>query len=264
MAYIGGPFQGIVKLGGGGGGPCSPATATLDGDTLATIPSGSTEAITVQDQNANDITTQTSVASDNVIEVPIYNTASLIKTGQTTSVISGDDGDTERGRLVNWMTLNHNNPFGNTNRWTLLDGSATTNGVDPQAPVLDWSTWVQADETVMAYLFSFYSTQTGTQTIANWLSGQPYTEFTYAGWYVCNIRELQNICNYEYSSLLNGDPFNLTNTASSNVWTCTSRPTITTQFFAKTGNDSRILYQNDTNTYRTILVRTFTLTELGL
>lgn len=41
-----------------------------------------------------------------------------LKTGNTVIVRTGDDGDKKRGRLVDWFTLNCNNFFGNTNRFT--------------------------------------------------------------------------------------------------------------------------------------------------
>ena len=45
-------------------------------------------------------------------------TATLMKTGQTTSFRTGDDGDLEAGRNVSFTVLAENNPFGNTNRFT--------------------------------------------------------------------------------------------------------------------------------------------------
>ena len=39
----------------------------------------------------------------------------LQKTGQTTSYRTGDDGDIEAGRDVDFTTLKADNPFGNTN-----------------------------------------------------------------------------------------------------------------------------------------------------
>ena len=44
--------------------------------------------------------------------------ATLMKTGQTTSYRTGDDGDLEAGRATDFFTLASNNPFGNTNRFT--------------------------------------------------------------------------------------------------------------------------------------------------
>lgn len=72
-------------------------------------------------------------------------TATLMKTGQTTSYRTGDDGDIQAGRTTNFFTLDtapvHNNgsPTLNTttNRFTdELGGQTYTNNI-----VLDWSTW---------------------------------------------------------------------------------------------------------------------------
>jgi len=64
-------------------------------------------------------------------------TAKLMKTGQTTSYRTGDDGDLEAGRNTSFTVLAENNPFGNTNRFTdELGGSTYTNNI-----VIDWSTY---------------------------------------------------------------------------------------------------------------------------
>jgi len=64
-------------------------------------------------------------------------TAKLMKTGQTTSYRTGDDGDLERGRNVSFTVLAENNPFGNTNRFTdELGGQTYTNNI-----VIDLSTY---------------------------------------------------------------------------------------------------------------------------
>ena len=62
--------------------------------------------------------------------------ATLMKTGQTTSYRTGDDGDIEAGRATDFLTLEYNNPFGNTNRFTKTDGTAGTIGVVQW--IIDW------------------------------------------------------------------------------------------------------------------------------
>jgi hypothetical protein len=70
-------------------------------------------------------------------KAPSRSTAQLMKTGQTTSYRTGDDGDIEAGRATNFTTLAENNPFGNTNRFTDELGSTTyTKNI-----VIDWSTY---------------------------------------------------------------------------------------------------------------------------
>ena len=63
--------------------------------------------------------------------------ATLMKTGQTTSYRTGDDGDIEAGRATSFSVLSANNPFGNTNRFTdELGGTTYANNI-----VIDWSTY---------------------------------------------------------------------------------------------------------------------------
>lgn len=128
-------------------------------------------------------------------------TATLMKTGQTTSYRTGDDGDIEAGRSVSFTTLAENNPFGNTNRFTSELGTQTyTKNI-----VIDWSTY--NGTTVLGY----YRIAT---VVASWndaidaalaLSIVGYT----TGWRLPNKREMENICNYGTTFILNYAPFNL-------------------------------------------------------
>jgi hypothetical protein len=129
--------------------------------------------------------------------------ATLQKTGQTVSYNTGDDGDTERGRLTNFLTLPSNNPFGNTNRFTNKTGGQTyTNSV-----AFDWSTY--NGSTVLAYYFGDANTRPWatqlTQYTASTLDGL-------TGWSLFNIYEAMNIMNFSFPSgfLYNYAPFNLT------------------------------------------------------
>jgi hypothetical protein len=64
-------------------------------------------------------------------------TAKLMKTGQTTSYRTGDDGNIQAGRATSFSVLAENNPFGNTNRFTdELGGQTYTNNI-----MIDWSTF---------------------------------------------------------------------------------------------------------------------------
>lgn len=131
-------------------------------------------------------------------------TAQLMKTGCTISVQTGDDGNLQAGRSVDFFTLAENNPFGNTNRFTdELGGQTYTKNI-----VIDWSTY--NGSTVLGYR------RTNNGTAVTWsaaISGAlavsiaPFT----TGWRLPNIKELMNIVNYNYTSnLLQFAPFNLT------------------------------------------------------
>jgi hypothetical protein len=130
--------------------------------------------------------------------------ATLLKTGQTTSYNSNDDGATQRGRSTNRLTLPSNNPFGNTNRFTNKTGGSTYT-----TPVTyDWSTY--NGTTVLAYYFGDMSS---TRSLVN--QCDQYVNTTYdglRGWYLTNMQEMINIldwgrlANYQ----LNYPPFNTT------------------------------------------------------
>ena len=126
-----------------------------------------------------------------------------MRTGQTTSYATGDDGWTQRGRQTNFTTLASNNPFGNTNRFTAKNGSQTyTNSV-----AFDWSTY--DGSTVLAYYFGDSTTRTWAAQLTQ------YTNSTIdglTGWNLFNIYEAMNIMNFSFpnSYLYNYAPFNLT------------------------------------------------------
>ena len=130
--------------------------------------------------------------------------ATLIKTGQTTSYRTGDDGDLEAGRATDFTTLASNNPFGNTNRFTSELGTQTyTNNI-----VIDWSTY--DGSTVLGLSRVAIATgQTWNNAVDNSLSYSVGTFTT--GWRLANIREIFNLLNFANSpdNLLNYSPLNL-------------------------------------------------------
>jgi len=147
----------------------------------------------------------------------------LIKTGQTTSYRTGDDGDLEAGRATDFLTLGENNPFGNTNRFTdELGGSTYTNGI-----IIDWTTYDSSE--VLGYYLDTTTTRTWNDTI-DWAIAVSVGTFT-SGWRLGNIREYINIQNYGSNFSMQYAPFNTTaqfwtsNTVlliSSNAWQISS------------------------------------------
>ena len=140
-------------------------------------------------------------------------TAKLMKTGQTISYRTGDDGDIEAGRDTNFTTLAENNPFGNTNRFTSELGTQTyTNNI-----VIDWSTYDGA--TVLGW-------RRTTSIDINWdnaIDGALATSigtFT-TGWRLPNVQEILSIINFMITSVFSYSPFNISTTPF-RYWTGTS------------------------------------------
>lgn len=181
--------------------------------------------------------------------------AELIKTGQTTSFATGDDGDIEAGRAVDFLTLATNNPFGNASRFTALDGTQTiTNDI-----FIDWSTYDNA--TVLGYYRgSMGVNRTWEQALA-WaaeLNPEGYT-----GWRIPNIKELQNLANFDFalSSVGGYSPVNLIGTIWSST-TASGNSSNAVVMSTATGDTSSNTLK--TQGRRTLACRTFTVTGTTL
>lgn len=153
-------------------------------------------------------------------------TATLMKTGQTTSYRTGDDGDLERGRGVDFFTLAENNPFGNTNRFTdELGGQTYTNKI-----VIDWSTY--NGSTVLGYSRELQLTGnvTWNQAIDFCLS---YNTGGFTNWRLWNMKEWMNVwyapgtVHFEYA------PFS--NVVGLAFWTSNTNVNATAQAFVISG-----------------------------
>jgi hypothetical protein len=191
-----------------------------------------------------------------------------MKTGQTTSYRTGDDGDLEAGRATDFLTLAVNNPFGNTNRFTdELGGSTYTNNI-----VIDWSTYDNVAGTVLGYYRRLVSS--GGVFNFNWNDAVDLAlahsvgTFT-SGWRLPNIKEMYNIGNFNSNTMYNYSPFDNGSggqIVGQNLWTSTTLAISTTnalyipssqygyaQFTAKTNAGIRLM-----------AVRTFTVTGTTL
>jgi len=185
--------------------------------------------------------------------------ATLMKTGQTTSYRTGDDGDLESGRATSFTVLASNNPFGNTNRFTSELGTQTyTNNI-----VIDWSTY--NGSTVLGISRVAIATgNTWNQAVDNSLSYSVGT-FT-SGWRLINMKEIFNLLNYGNSeaNLLNYSPLNLSSTGRI-YWSANTLSSATTSAytFNNIGNTATMTKVTSANmTY--IRVRTFTVTGTTL
>ena len=237
-----------------------PTGLSLDTNTgaISGTPTSQTQAsFTITATDANACTAECVVKLTPLSEVG----ASLMKTGQTTSYRTGDDGDIEAGRATNFATLASNNPFGNTNRFTdELGGQTYTNNI-----VIDWSTY--DGSTVLGYR----STDNGVNI--NWnnsIDGALAVSIGSfnSGWRLPNINELSSLLNYSLISGLNYSPFNINALA---LWTSTtSANSITSAYILFAAGNFRYLIETKTVTTssglncRYIPVRTFTVTGTTL
>ncbi|QCZ35046.1 hypothetical protein D8Z79_025740 (plasmid) [Escherichia fergusonii] len=138
-----------------------------------------------------------------------------MKTGQTTSYATNDDGDLEAGRATDFFTLSVNNPFGNTNRFTdELGGATYSNDI-----VIDWSTYDTVAGTVLGYYRTPLSSAIWATQVAN-CAAVSIGSFT-SGWRMVNFREFFNIHKGEGNPNVNYSPFNIN--MGNYQWTSTSR-----------------------------------------
>ena len=182
-------------------------------------------------------------------------TAKLMKTGQTTSYRTGDDGDLERGRDIDFFTLAENNPFGNTNRFTdELGGQDYTNNI-----VIDWSTY--DGSTVLGWYNSILSADIWDNIIdaALLLSVSSFT----SGWRLSNMSEILSISYMAANRFLNYTPFN--NSDNGIFWTSTTYITLSTQAMVL-GNQQGVGLRaaNKTSSYNGYACRDFTVTGTTL
>lgn len=236
------------------------ATETLNGDEISGLLAEGTKAITLKDDLGATVNPTILVDNNTNLDLEIpsavtpLNTADLIQTGQTVSFLTNDDGDLEFGRTVNFFTLAFNNGFGNPNRFT--DDLGTQ--IYASDVVVDWSTWNRSNSTVLCY----YRVPNAISNVTNLMAGQPYTRNSIGGWYIPNIRQLQNIQNWGvFRNPLNYAPFNYVYSATSDrLWTSTGDASTTYVFTTNVGTS----LGNFSALYKSILSRTYTLAELGL
>jgi len=185
--------------------------------------------------------------------------ATLMKTGQTTSYRTGDDGDLEVGRATSFTAIAENNPFGNTNRFTSELGTQTyTNNI-----VIDWSTY--DGSTVLGISRVAIATGQSWNTAVDGSLSYSIGTFT-SGWRLPNIKEIMNLMNFanDQNNLLNYSPLNLSSSGRV-YWSSTTNLAVTTQAYTLT-NIGLISVQAKTTSvaYTYFPVRTFTVTGTTL
>jgi hypothetical protein len=176
----------------------------------------------------------------------------LMKTGQTTSYRTGDDGDIEAGRATSFTVLASNNPFGNTNRFTdELGGSTYTNRIR-----IDWSTY--NGSTVLGYYqLASPLSYTWNQAI-DWALALSISTFT-SGWRLPNVNEFINLFNWGIAQNLNYAPFSFLSL--SHFSSTTSLRNTAAAFLINSNSDAPIGEFAKTTARTTVFaVRTFTVT----
>ena len=225
--------------------------------------------VSVKDINIDVVDSSGAVTPDSVtivgntvtIDVPDSSPApvgaTLMKTGQTTSYATNDDGDLEAGRATDFSTLNINNPFGNTNRFTdELGGSTYTNNI-----VIDWSTYDTVAGTVLGYYRTTLAAANWSSQVANCaaVSIGTYT----SGWRMVNFREAFNICQSNPQPNMNYAPFNIN--MGNYHWTSSSRDASFAVAILVNGSGTYAsVLQNKTTSFQSIACRTFTVTGTTL
>jgi hypothetical protein len=202
--------------------------------------------------------------------------ATLMKTGQTTSFRTGDDGDLQEGRDVDFFTLAENNPFGNTQRFTGVtggyydqtlagyydkDGVATTKALAiPDNIVIDWSTYNGTN--VLGHSLDVDATSvTWGDAIDNALA---YSVGSFiSGWRLPNFNECISICDFSRVRFVQNTVFDNLNVC--NLWTSTTRPSTTANaYLLALPSSAPFLDRAKTLTFQHNQVRTFTVTGTTL
>jgi len=247
----------IVPAAGGG----DPVANTMNGVSLTDAVAGTTKNFTIRyaDDSPVTVTTISDSATAFIGEVPnlvtLINTSNLIKTGGET-YNNGDDGDVNAGRLTDRLTLDYNNGFGNTNRFTDTAGGQTySNDL-----VVDWSQWDRVSDEVMVYNRSLYS-----DVINSIWVNFPYTYDSKSGWYMTNIMELANLFDLSRSSqMLNYSPFNISGINTTGLSIVSSTPTGGASTYRAYGGSSNWFNRTTLLESQYMIRRIYTLTELGL
>tara|TARA_R110000822_G_scaffold17244_4_gene58271 strand:- start:3712 stop:5262 length:1551 start_codon:yes stop_codon:yes gene_type:complete len=235
-------------------------TITINSASFITKPSVKTQDILLKDVSGNTITPQ-SLAGNTITILDATSVKGLLplKTGQTISYASNDDGATQRGRLTDFNTIPYLNPYVGNFRFTdELGGQTFTNNI-----VIDWSTW-DGGSSVNGYCFSDYSNEINAQSWDDWMLNSPYTCSTFGDWYLVNFQEMASLLNMNETFGLDGYPFNIVTSPNNRMYTSTTYSVNTTQALFKQHSLNYISNATKTSGYRAMLIRIFTITGTTL
>jgi hypothetical protein len=242
--------------------PCSDGNIELNGTPVATVPSGGTTDIPViQDGSPAGSWNGTQwVIPSCPAPSPPRNTAMAIKTGQTVSYGTGSDGDVQAGRGVDFFTLEENNPFGNTNRFTDINGGQVFSSGNI---ALDWLTYSESTGQLLWILLDKTAVRNWGDCLAEAVAR---TDYGYNDWRLLNVNEAGNLMYWEVgqNNAFDYTPMSVANIGSGS-WTGTTYPRdatraaiITATTFSITGSQTKSTSQ------RGAICRTGNISELTI
>lgn len=201
--------------------------------------------------------------------------ATLMKTGQTTSYRTGDDGGLEAGRDTDFFTLPSNNPFGNTNRFTGTSGGyydgGTSNFKDvagvvttyalafPDDIMIDWSTF--NGTTFLMYHIENNLLDGVVNLIAT------CTAATFGGfstWRLWNVNEALNLFEWEAINYYGYEPLLSGNTTTIDFFVTSTAVNSGSCFQIRPATTTPISPINIGNSRRAYPVRTTNISELTI
>ena len=253
-------YTNIIPSGGANEQTISDGTNTLNGGSIAGISAEGTKEITLKDDLGVTIiptilvNTKTNLDLEVTVGTTALNTSGLNKTGKTSSLFNQDDGAKQFGNNVSFTVLDHNNGFGNTNRFTdTLGTQIYANDI-----VVDWRTFDQVADKVLCY----YRVIEPSANLTTHMNNQPFTKEGFTQWYVTNTAQIFNLADYEIRrDYFNYAPFNHDVTATiDRLWTSTPDTATVGIYFGSVG----LLVSTAGSVWKSMVCREFTLTELGL
>ncbi len=181
--------------------------------------------------------------------------AKLLKTGQTVSYKTNDDGDLEAGRNSSFLTLLGFNPYGNLKRF--LDELGTE--IFANKIAIDWSTY--DGTTVLGYKISTNGSLVTWNDAIDGASAVSIGTYTNK-WRLPNLKELSNLTCFGITNPFDYSPINIP--TGNQLWSSTTIHSFTNQAYYYDTFIGSILNNIKGSTYKYIAVRTFTVTGTTL
>ena len=250
--------------------PCPDVDLEINDVPQGTFSAGSTIDVNLTD-GANPVTPDSVTVVGDVVTVQVpacppavtRSTATLMKTGQTTSYRTGDDGDLQVGRDTDFLTLdappvhNDGSPTINTttNRFTDINGLQ----VYGDNIILDWSTW--NGSTLLGWYKATSAVLLNWNDAIDWAVALNISTFT--GFRLPNVTEFLSICHHQNSNQFNYTPFNLSFV---NHFSSTTSMRSTNTALLILGNNSSLVieYLKTNNRNTQLAVRTFSLSTSNI